>query len=82
MIAVVEDVSQGCIINLPRRSTQWQKHMLAYVDNKRHYVNCLPNQTNKNILTTMKIFVSSRNELLNYVGGALETNKCACYPLN
>ena len=27
IIAVVEDVSQGCIINLPRRNTKWQKHM-------------------------------------------------------
>ena len=49
MIAAVEDVLQGCIINLPRGSTQWQKYMLAFVDDKRHYVNCLPNQSNTNI---------------------------------
>ena len=27
IIAVAEDVSQCCIINLPRRNTKWQKHM-------------------------------------------------------
>ena len=77
MIAVVEDVSQGCIINLPRGNKKWQTHMLVFVDDKRHYVNCLPNQSNKNILTVMKISVSSWNELLHFVGGALETSKCA-----
>ena len=79
MIAVVEDVSQGCIINLPRGNTKWQKHMLAFVDHKRHNVNCLPNQSNKNILTAMRISVSSWNELLHIVGGALETSKYAWY---
>ena len=58
IIVVIEDVSQGCIINLPRGSKQWEKHMLAFVDDKRHYINCLPKQTNKNILTVMEISVS------------------------
>ena len=82
MIAVVEDVSQGCIITLPRGNAQWQKHMLAFVDDKRHYVNSLPKQSNKNILTAMEISVSSWNELLHFVGGALETSKCAWYLIN
>ena len=82
MITVVEDVSQGCIINLPRGSTQWQNNMLAFVDDKRHYVNCLPNQWNKNILTAMEISVISWNELQHCVGGALETSKCAWYLIN
>ena len=82
MIAVVENVSQGCIVNLPRGNTKWQKHMLAFVDDKRHYVNCLPNQSNKNILNAMEISVSSWNELLHFVGGALETSKCAWYLIN
>ena len=56
--------------------------MLAFVDDKRHYVNCLPNQSNKNILTAMKISVSSWNELLHFVGGALETSKCDWYLIN
>ena len=53
--------------------------MLAFVDDKRHYVNCLHNQTNKNILTAMKISVSSWKELLHFVGGALESGKYAWY---
>ena len=55
------------------------KHMLACVDDKRHYANCLPNQSNKNILTAMEISVSSWNKLLHFIGGALETSKCAWY---
>ena len=77
MIAVVKDVSQGCIITLPRGNTQWQKHMLVFVDDKRHYVNSLPKQSNKNILTAMEVSVSSWNELLHFVGGSLEISKCA-----
>ena len=50
------------------------KHMLAFVDDKRHYVNSLPTQSNKNILTAMELSVSSWNELLHFVGGALETS--------
>ena len=56
--------------------------MLAFVDDKRHYIKCLPNQSNKNILTAMEISVSSWNELLRFVGGALETSRCAWYLIN
>ena len=77
MIAVVEDVPQGCTITLPRGNTQWRKHMLAFVDDKRHYVNSLPTQSNRDILTAMELSASSWNELLHFVGGALETSKCA-----
>ena len=34
MIEVVEEVSQGCVIQLPRGSNQWERHMLAFVDDK------------------------------------------------
>ena len=54
MTVVTEDVSQGCIINLPRGNKQWKKYMLVFVDDKRHYINCLPNQPNKNIFTAME----------------------------
>ena len=47
MIEVVEEVSQGCIIQLPRGSKQWEKHMLAFVDDKQYYVNDKPTQTSK-----------------------------------
>ena len=59
-----------------------KKIILAFVDDKRHYVNCLPNQSNKKILTAMEIFVSSWNELLHFVGGDLETSKCERYLIN
>ena len=56
--------------------------MLALVDDQIHYVNCIPNQSNKNILTAMENSVSSWNELLHFVGGVLETSKCAWYLIN
>ena len=56
--------------------------MLAFVDDKRYYVNSLPKQSNKNILTAMEISVSSWNEFLHFVGRALETSKCAWYLIN
>ena len=56
--------------------------MLASVDDKRHYVNYLPNQSNKNILTAIEITVSSWNELLHFVGGALKSSKYAWYLVN
>ena len=56
--------------------------MIAFVDDKRHYFNSLPKQSNKNILTAMESFVSSWIELLHFVGGALETSKCAWYLIN
>ena len=51
--------------------------MLAFVDDKQYYVNGNNKQTSKNILTAMEISVCSWNELLHFVGGALETSKCA-----
>ena len=81
MIEVVEEVSQDCIIQLPWGNKQWEKHMLAFVDDKRYYVNGSPTQTSKSILTAMELSVSSWNELLHFVGGALETSKCAWYLL-
>ena len=79
MIEVVKEVSKGCVIKLSRGSKTWEKHMLAFVDDKQHYVNGNNKQTRKNTLTTIKISVSSWNELLHFVGGALETSKCAWY---
>ena len=54
-----------------------KKKMLAFVDDKRHYVNSTSSHSTKNILTAMELSVSSWNELLHFVGGALETSKCA-----
>ena len=59
MIEVVEEVSKGCIIQLPRRSNQWEKHMLAFVDDKRHYVNGSHTQTSIHILNAMELSVTS-----------------------
>ena len=79
MIEGVEEVSKGCVIQLPRGSKTWGKYILTFVDDKRHYVNGNHKQTSKHILTAMVISVSSWNELLHFVGGALKTSKCACY---
>ena len=59
MIEVVEEVSKGYIIQLPRGSNQWEKHMLAFVDDKRHYVNGSHTQTSIHILNAMELSVTS-----------------------
>ena len=51
--------------------------MLVFKDDKRHYVNCLPDQKKQNILTAMELSISSWKELLHFVEGALETSKYA-----
>ena len=61
MIKVVEEVSTGCVIQLPKGSKTWKKYMLDFVDDKRHYVNGNNKQTSKSILTAMEISVSSWN---------------------
>ena len=67
--------------SITTRKQPMRKHMLAFVDDKRHYVNGSPTQTSKNILTAMELSVTALNELLHFVGGALETSKCAWYLL-
>ena len=59
MIEVVEEVSKGRVIQLLRGSKTWETHMLAFVDDKRHYVNGNNKQTRNNILSAMEISVSS-----------------------
>ena len=61
MIKVVEEVSTGCVIQLPKGSKTWKKYMLDFVDDKRHYVNGNNKQRSKSILTAMEISVSSWN---------------------
>ena len=46
MIEIVEAVSKGCVIQLPRGSKTWEEHMLAFVDDKRYYVNGNNKQAN------------------------------------
>ena len=67
---------------ITKRKQDMEKHMLAFVDDKRHCANGSNKQTSKNILTAMEISVSSWNELLHFVGGALEMGKCAWYLIN
>ena len=49
-----------------------RKNMSGFVYDKRYYVDFLTEQKIKQILAEMEISVSSWNELLHFVGGALE----------
>ena len=69
---------RGCRRSI-KRLQDMGKHMLVFVDDKQYYINGNNKQTSKNILTVMEISVSSWNKLLHFVGGALETRKCAWY---
>ena len=41
MIKVAEELTAGCVINLPQGNATWNIHILGFVDDKRHYVNNL-----------------------------------------
>ena len=56
-----------------------EKIYVSFCGRQTTLCNCLPEQTNKNILTAMELSVSSWNEILHLVGGALETSKYAWY---
>lgn len=58
MIEVVEEVSQGCTITLPRGNKQWRNHILAFVDDKRHYVIFLPEKTKKTYSRKLKYLLA------------------------
>ena len=58
MMEVVKVVAQGCTITLPRGGKQWNIHMLGLVDDKRHYVNLIPKEIKKILLSAMELLVS------------------------
>ena len=81
MIDVIEKVAPGCVIQLPQSNETWKMHMLAFVDDKRDYVNSTTNQISIDIIKAMEQLVSSSNELHHLSGGALELSKCSWYML-
>ena len=59
-----------------RKETLDNKYIM-FVDDKGHCVNCITQQLESQLLTEMELSVSSWNELLHFVGGSLQTSKCA-----
>ena len=54
MIDTIEKVAQGWVIQLPQSNETWKMHMLAFVDDKRHYVNSTTNQRSIDIMKAME----------------------------
>ena len=59
MIDTIDKVAQGWVIQLPQSNETWKIHMLAFVDDKRHYVNSTTNQRSIGIIKAMEQSVSS-----------------------
>ena len=81
MIDTIEKVAPGCVIQLPQSKEEWIMYMLAFVDDKSHYVNSTTHQLIIEIIKAKEQLVSSWNELLHFLGGALELSKCSWYIL-
>ena len=77
MIVFVEEVSQGCIINLPQGSNQWEKTYVSFQGRQTTLCKLFTGSKKQNILTAMELSISSWKELLHFVEGALETSKYA-----
>ena len=81
MIDTIDKVDPGCVIQLPQSNKTWEIHLLAFVDNKRYYVNSITSKVCSDIIKSMEKSVSSWNELLHFSGGVLELSKCSWYML-
>ena len=79
MIDTIDKVAPSCVIQLPQSNKTWKMHILAFVDDKSHYVNSSTNQRSIDITKAMEQPVSSWNDLLHFSGGALELSKCSWY---
>ena len=75
MIKVVEELTEGCIINLPQGKTTLTIHILGFVHDKRHYINNFKKRVLQHLLDTLEKSIQSWDELLNFVGGQLEMDK-------
>ena len=53
--------------------------MLAFVDDKRHYVNLILQHLKESLKEAMNKPVNMWDELLTFVGGKLEMSKCGFY---
>ena len=77
MMKIVEEVAPGCRLCLPKGKNEWNKHIVGFVDDKRHYVNSSYSKLSKPVIRAMEQSVSCWYKLLNFSGGELELDKCA-----
>ena len=82
MMKIVEEEAPGCSLRLPKGDKEWKKHIVGFVDDKRHYVNSPKSQICKRVIKGMEQSVLYWYELLNFSGGELELDKCAWYIIN
>ena len=54
MMKIVEEETPGCILRLPKEKKEWEKHIVAFVDDKRHYVNSPNSQMCNSVIKGME----------------------------
>ena len=79
MIKVIEELTEGCTINLPLCKATCTIHMLGFVDDKSHYVTNLHTRILKHLLEALKKSIRTWDKLLTFVGGQLEMEKNVWY---
>ena len=77
MIKIIEKVASGCRLRLSTGEKEWKKHIVGFVDDKRHFLNSPHLQIRKSVIRGMEQSVYCWYELLNFSGGELELDKCA-----
>ena len=58
MVKIVEEVAPGCILRLLKGEKEWKKHILGFVDDKRHYVNSSHSKISKSVIRGIEHAVS------------------------
>ena len=79
LLEVIDKFASGCTIKPPRSNLTWNKFFLAFVDDKRHYVNLILKHLKESLEEAMNKSVNMWDELLTFVGGKLEMSKCGFY---
>ena len=79
MMKIVDQISPGCTIELPKGNSKWNIKMMRFVDDKRHYTNTLMQQIITTVIMSMEQSVSKWYEFLLFAGGELELSKCGWY---
>ena len=65
----------------PRSNLTWNIKMLAFVDDKRHYVNLILKHHKESLEEAMNRSVNMWDKILTFVGGKLEISKCGFYTI-
>ena len=81
MMEITDQLTPGCIINLPHNTKTWSIKILGFVNDKTHYTDLLRQTIKESISEIMTKSVNMQEKLLSFIGGKLKHTKCSYYLL-